>query len=76
MKATELRRLIGWNVKRCRNRAALTQEMLSEKSGVAYKYLQEIEGGRANITVETLSKLTEVLDVHPLAFFQPQKVQK
>jgi len=73
MKENELRRLVGQNVRRCRRLVKMTQENLSENSGIAYKYVQEIEGGRANITTDTVAKLSNALDIHPSFLFQPKE---
>jgi transcriptional regulator with XRE-family HTH domain len=39
----------------------VTQEHLAELSGVALRTIKEIESGKGNPTVATLSKLAEVL---------------
>jgi len=52
-----------------RKRYALTQEKVSELSGVAYKYYQLIEGGhRVDLRLSTLEKLAKAygIGVHEL----------
>ena len=44
-------------IKELRLAAGQTQEHVAEKAGVAYKYYQEIEGGRAALRLATLEKL-------------------
>lgn len=74
MKAKQINKLIATNLRRLRKRAGLTQEKLAEIGSFSYKYLQEIEAGRASITIKTLSRFSEILKAHPLAFFQsPRK---
>jgi len=41
----------------------MTQEKLSTASGIDYKRLQDIEGGRVNVTVKTLVRLAGALGV-------------
>ncbi len=44
-------------IKELRRAAGQTQEHVAEKAGIAYKYYQEIEGGRAALRLSTLEKL-------------------
>lgn len=44
-----------------REELGVTQDYLSELAGVGLRTLKEIESGKGNPTVETLSKLAEVL---------------
>ncbi|QHV95753.1 helix-turn-helix transcriptional regulator [Spirosoma endbachense] len=39
----------------------ITQEYLAELSGVGLRTIKEIESGKGNPTVETLSKLADIL---------------
>ena len=66
MKYEQLASLVGYNIKRCRERAKLTQEELSDKTGFNYKYYQRVESRKANLTLCTISRISEVLEVHPL----------
>ena len=60
-----LLRSIAANVRRHRARLGLTQEALSEATGLASRYLQDIEAGRKNVTVDTLVRLSRALRVVP-----------
>ena len=73
MKYEQLVNLVGFNIKRCRERAGLTQEELSDKAGFNYKFYQRVESRKANLTLRTISRISEVLKVHPLALIQPIK---
>lgn len=59
-RVAEIRRTHGW-----------TQEDLAEKLGVAARYLQAIEQGDENLTVESLVRLADTLQVSVLELFQP-----
>jgi transcriptional regulator with XRE-family HTH domain len=76
MKSKQINKLLAANLKRLRKRAGLTQEKMAEVGGFSYKYLQEIEAGRASITIKTLSRFTEILKVHPVTFFQLPRSKK
>ncbi|MBF0483373.1 MAG: helix-turn-helix transcriptional regulator [Candidatus Omnitrophica bacterium] len=50
------------NVKKYRQKNNLTQEELSEISGVAYKYIQKIEGKTTpNVGIDLVEKLAKAL---------------
>lgn len=57
----ELYELIGSNIKREREKAGLTQEVLSEKIGLEIKTLSKIERGKVGISIMTLNQICEVL---------------
>lgn len=59
----ELYELIGLNIKREREKAGLTQEILSEKIGLDSKTLSKIERGKVGISIATLSQICDVLCV-------------
>jgi transcriptional regulator with XRE-family HTH domain len=56
---------IGENVKRFRQREALTQAELAEKAGIAEVTLSRIERNQADPHMSTIRKLAHVLSVHP-----------
>jgi XRE family transcriptional regulator, regulator of sulfur utilization len=58
-------RSIAANVRRRRAELGLTQEQLGEAAGISYRYLQDIERGRKNITVETLVRMARALRSRP-----------
>ena len=48
----------------------MTQESLAQMSGVAYKYYQEIEGGRrSNLEILTLEKIAGVFGLEAFHLF-------
>ncbi len=54
------------NVKKLREKLNLTQEQLSEQSGIAYKYIQKIEGRNTpNVGLSLLEKLAKALKTTP-----------
>jgi DNA-binding XRE family transcriptional regulator len=66
-----LQRSIGRRVSEIRLKADLTQRALGEKCGVDLKYVQDIEGGRQNLTLRTLLKVAAALDVDVSELFSP-----
>lgn len=65
---------IAANVRRHRTALSLTQEQLGEAAGITYRYLQDIEGGRKNLTIDTLVKLARALGVPPLQLMQTARL--
>ncbi len=56
---------IGDNLKRLRQREALTQAELAEQAGIAEITLSRIERNVADPHMSTIRKLARVLNVHP-----------
>ncbi len=52
-------------VKELRNRKGLSQEILSEESGLSLRTIQRIENGETEPTGETLKRLSNALNVNP-----------
>ena len=59
----DMRKLVGRNVKRVREKTGLTQEKLSEISGFSQQYISGLEQGRRNPTIVTLYELSQALGV-------------
>jgi len=63
---SNLRLLIGRNIKRLRAQYGYTQEKLSEVTEIDYKYLQKIEGkDPPAIKVDTLERIAKGFGVKP-----------
>ena len=59
----DMRKLVGRNVRRVREKTGLTQEKLSEISGFSQQYISGLEQGRRNPTIVTLYELSQALGV-------------
>jgi transcriptional regulator with XRE-family HTH domain len=68
-------RSIAANVRRRRAELGLTQEQLGEAAGISYRYLQDIERGRKNITVETLVRLARALRARSIQLMRVARLQ-
>jgi transcriptional regulator with XRE-family HTH domain len=53
----------------------MTQEEFSAEVGVSLRYLQQVEAGRENLTIESLVKLARHLRVLVAALFEPAQSQ-
>jgi len=69
----DMRKLVGGNVRRVRERNGLTQEKLSEISGFSQQYISGLEQGRRNPTIVTLYELAQALGVSHMELVRPRK---
>jgi transcriptional regulator with XRE-family HTH domain len=69
----DMRRLVGWNVRRLREKKGLTQEQFAEISGFSQQYISGLEQGHRNPTVITLYELAVALGVSHVDLLRPQK---
>ncbi len=63
MNELEIIKKIAFNIKVERMRAGLTQFQLAELIDVHEKYIGRVESGKQNITIKTLIKLSNALNV-------------
>lgn len=60
--ATELQERFGFNFRMFRKRAGLTQQQVSEQSGIHQKEISQVELGKVNLTLGTMQRLARVVD--------------
>ena len=72
----DMRRLVGENVARWRQRRGLSQEALAEKSGFSQQYLSGLEQGRRNPTIVTVFELAQALGTTPVELLKPKRMTK
>ena len=68
-------RNVGRRVAELRGERGLTQEEFSAEVGVSLRYLQQVEAGRENLTIESLVKLANHLNTRVTALFEPAQTQ-
>lgn len=73
--AKNIRENFGATVKELRTRKSLTQEQLSEYLGLQRHTISKIETGRAFVSSEVLSKLSDFFNVSPSFFFN-EKIKR
>ncbi len=66
----DMRRLVGQNFRKLRERQGLTQEAVADASGFSQQYLSDLERGRRNPTVISLYELAQALGVEPVDLLQ------
>jgi len=59
----DMRKLVGRNVRRIRQRSGLTQEQFADVSGFSQQYISGLESGNRNPTIITIYELAQALGV-------------
>ncbi|WP_150284126.1 helix-turn-helix domain-containing protein [Rummeliibacillus sp. TYF-LIM-RU47] len=62
-------RAVGNKIRKTRTQQGLTLEELAEKTELNFSYLGKIERGEKNITLLTLEKLVNTLNIPPSSLF-------
>ncbi|MBE0340169.1 XRE family transcriptional regulator [Paenibacillus sp. 28ISP30-2] len=66
---SEFVKLVGEKIRIVRKARGITQEKLSEMSGLSEKYLSDTERGVRNISLESLEKIMQALKIEPYELF-------
>lgn len=67
----DTRKLVGDNVSRIRKERGLTQEGLSEISGLSQQYISGLERGKRNPTIVTIFEIAQALNVSHVELVTP-----
>ena len=70
MENTSLKTQLGANIARLRSKAGISQTAFALMVGVSRQYLIDIEGGRANPTVDMLERIAGGLDARVGELFE------
>lgn len=73
MNDNELFKIIAHNIKIERAIKSMTQAQLAELIGVHEKYIGVIEAGKQNITLKTLNKIANSLNIEISELFETRK---
>lgn len=65
----EILQKFGDKLKKIRNDKSLTLRDLEAYTGIGNSMISKIERGKANITILTIIKLADALEVHPSELF-------
>ena len=60
---------IGFKMKEKRIKMKLTLKQISSSTGYSISFLSQVERGKSNITLESLRKISDALNVSPSYFF-------
>ena len=62
----DLRNILAMNLKYYRYKLNMTQEEFYEKFDLNFKYMSRVENGKVNITIDTVEKLAQCLNIKPM----------
>lgn len=68
----DLKTKTGLRIKELRSQKELTQEGLAWKAEINRSFMNHIENGRKNISLETLEKIVSGLDISLVDFFDAE----
>ena len=71
MKATDIPRLLGQNIKYYRNRSGWSQPDLAEKINISVPFLSNIEQGKTWVSPATLLKFSSAFSLDIYELFKP-----
>ena len=69
MTESDIKSLLGQNVRFLRTKRQLSQMQLADKADVTFNFINDIENGKKWVSPATLSKLSVALDFPPYQFF-------
>ena len=72
---TDLKQLLGTNMKIYRNTSGLSQAKLAEKADTTTNYISAIEAGRRFPSVEILDKIAAALEIDTPELFSMKHIQ-
>ena len=58
------------NIKERREQLGISQKELAEKAGISQSFLCDIEQGRSKPSIDTAIKISQVLNVSDIKFFE------
>lgn len=60
---------VGNRIRALRKQRGMTQEQLAEKASLHYSYLSSMERGERNVSIESLEKVINALEINPMQIF-------
>ncbi len=68
----DLQRTVGRNLRSYRQAQGLSQEAFADVLGVHRTYMGGVERGERNLTLKSVERIAERIDLDPLALLQPR----
>ena len=72
----DIKLLVGQRIKEIRNEKSMSQEDLANTAEMERSFVTHIESGRRNISVDTLERILNALDVSFKDFFDSKEFSK
>ncbi|MCK8494612.1 helix-turn-helix domain-containing protein [Spirosoma sp. RP8] len=68
---SEIKQIVGQQIKQARLKAGLTQQELAEKLEISQTTVNKYETGRQNFTIETIQKIATALNANIIINIEP-----
>lgn len=72
----ELQRRVGLNLLAYRRARGLSQEAMADELGVHRTYMGGVERGERNLTLKSVERIAERLDIDPLDLLKPPRKRR
>lgn len=75
----DLKDILAMNLRFYRHKLNLTQKEFYEKYNLNFKYMSRVESAKVNVTIETVEKVADILEISPvelLTYDNKHKVNK
>ncbi len=69
-----IRKKLGERLRELRKSAGITQEELGEKAELSYKFIGELERGQVNVSLDSIVRITDALEVKIGDLFSKEKI--
>ncbi|RIR97821.1 helix-turn-helix domain-containing protein [Mycobacteroides abscessus] len=69
----QLQKIVGLNLRRYRKERGLSQEAFADHVGVHRTYMGAVERGERNLTLQTVEKMADFLNLDPLVLLSEPK---
>jgi transcriptional regulator with XRE-family HTH domain len=66
------RKTVGRNIRKVRIEKSWTQEKLATRSKLTYEYINRLENGRVNVSLDTLVRIAKALKIEPHLLLIPE----
>jgi transcriptional regulator with XRE-family HTH domain len=71
----DLQRTVGHNLRAYRQARGLSQEAFADVLGVHRTYMGGVERGERNLTLKSLERIAQRINVDPITLLQPDSIQ-
>ena len=72
----DLQRIVGRNLRAYREERGLSQEAFADVLGVHRTYMGGVERGERNLTLKSVERIADRIELEPLALLLPSEIKR